>query len=90
MTPPSVPAAELLAAMSAVRRTARRATHKVWTAEPLSSAPGELLHLVAARPGLSVAEAATELRLAPNAEDVSALAGAVPVLRRLAEQLALL
>lgn len=71
-------AAELLAAISAVRRTARRAVRHSWATEPLPTAQGELLRLVAARPGLSVAEAAQELRLAPNT--VSTLVG------RLAEQ----
>ena len=60
------PAAELLAAISAVRRTARRAVRQRWHAEPLPMAHGELLRLVAAQPGISVAEAAAELRLAPN------------------------
>ena len=66
-------AAELLAAISAVRRTARRAARRSWATEPLPTAQGELLRLVAARPGLSVAEAAQELRLAPNT--VSTLVG---------------
>ena len=59
-------AAELLAAISAVRRTGRRAVRQRWHAEPLPMAQGELLRLVAAQPGISVAEAAAELRLAPN------------------------
>jgi DNA-binding MarR family transcriptional regulator len=71
-------AAEFLAALSAVRRTARRATRKTWSAEPLPAAQGELLRLVMAQPGISVAEAAGELRLAPNT--VSTLVG------RLADQ----
>jgi DNA-binding MarR family transcriptional regulator len=66
-------AAELLAAMSAVRRTARRAVRQRWHAEPLPTAQGELLRLVAAQPGITVAEAASELRLAPNT--VSTLVG---------------
>jgi DNA-binding MarR family transcriptional regulator len=61
-----VAAAELLAAISAVRRTARRAVRLAWTTEPLPPAQGELLRLVSARPGVTVAEAAQELRLAPN------------------------
>jgi DNA-binding MarR family transcriptional regulator len=59
-------AAELLAAISVLRRTARRAVRQRWQAEPLPMAQGELLRLVAAQPGVSVAEAASELRLAPN------------------------
>jgi DNA-binding MarR family transcriptional regulator len=66
-------AADFLAAMSAVRRTARRATRQTWSAEPLPVAQGELLRLVIAQPGISVAEAAGELRLAPNT--VSTLVG---------------
>jgi DNA-binding MarR family transcriptional regulator len=71
-------AAGFLAAMSAVRRTARRATRQTWSADPLPVAQGELLRLVMAQPGISVAEAAGELRLAPNT--VSTLVG------RLADQ----
>jgi DNA-binding MarR family transcriptional regulator len=66
-------AAELLAAISAVRRTARRAVRQRWHAEPLPTARVELLRLVAAQPGITVAEAAGELRLAPNT--VSTLVG---------------
>ena len=66
-------AAEFLAALSAVRRTARRATRQTWSADPLPVAQSELLRLVLAQPGISVAEAAAELRLAPNT--VSTLVG---------------
>jgi len=66
-------AAELLAAISAVRRTARQAVRKAWREEPLPTAQSELLRLVADRPGITVAEAARELRLAPNT--VSTLVG---------------
>jgi DNA-binding MarR family transcriptional regulator len=59
-------AAELLAALGAIRRVARRAVRHSPYAEPLSPARSELLRLTARRPGLSVAEAAHELRLAPN------------------------
>jgi DNA-binding MarR family transcriptional regulator len=71
-------AADLLAAVSALRRTARQAVRKAWRDEPLPTAQSELLRLVAARPGISVAEAAREMRLAPNT--VSTLVG------RLADQ----
>jgi DNA-binding MarR family transcriptional regulator len=70
---PAGVAAEFLAALSAVRRTARRATRQTWSADPLPVAQGELLRLVMAQPGISVAEAAAELRLAPNT--VSTLVG---------------
>jgi hypothetical protein len=59
-------AAEVLAAISAVRRVARRAARSAWPAQPLPPAQSELLQLAAARPGISVADAARELRLAPN------------------------
>jgi DNA-binding MarR family transcriptional regulator len=58
-------AAELLTAIGAVRRVARRTVRGAQT-EPLPPARGELLRLVARRPGIGVAEAAAELRLAPN------------------------
>jgi DNA-binding MarR family transcriptional regulator len=73
---PAVPdpeAADLLAAIGAVRRTARQAVRKAWRDGPLPTAQSELLRLVADRPGISVAEAARELRLAPNT--VSTLVG---------------
>jgi DNA-binding MarR family transcriptional regulator len=63
--PTKAEAAELLAAIGAVRRVARR-TVRGAQAEPLPPARGELLRLVAKRPGIGVAEAAAELRLAPN------------------------
>jgi DNA-binding MarR family transcriptional regulator len=66
-------AAELLGAIGAIRRIARRAVRSAWHAEPLPPAQSELLRLAAARPGLSVADAAHELRLAPNT--VSTLVG---------------
>ena len=69
---PAVPAAskaeagQLLRAMGAVRRVARRAERAAAHAQPLPPARSELLRLAARRPGISVAEAAAELRLAPN------------------------
>jgi DNA-binding MarR family transcriptional regulator len=71
-------AADLLAAISAVRRTSRRAARHAWATEPLPTAQSELLRLIARRPGICVADAAHDLRLAPNT--VSTLVG------RLAEQ----
>ncbi len=63
-------ATELLGTISAIRRAVRL----TWAAsraadlggEPLRSGQSELLRLTAARPALSVADAARELRLAPN------------------------
>jgi DNA-binding MarR family transcriptional regulator len=71
-------AAELFAAVSAVRRAARRGTRRRSWTEPLPPAQSELLRLAAQMPGLTVAQAARELRLAPNT--VSTLIG------KLAEQ----
>lgn len=63
---PVMAAAELLAAIGAVRRTTRRAERSASPAEPLAPARSELLRLAARQPGITVAEAARELRLAPN------------------------
>jgi DNA-binding MarR family transcriptional regulator len=59
-------AAALLAAVGAVRRVARRAVRGSADAGALPPARSELLRLAARRPGIGVAEAAQELRLAPN------------------------
>jgi DNA-binding MarR family transcriptional regulator len=66
-------AAELLGAISAIRRVSRRAVRSAWAEQPLPPAQSELLRLAASRPGISVADAARELRLAPNT--VSTLVG---------------
>jgi DNA-binding MarR family transcriptional regulator len=59
-------AAELMVAMGAVRRVARRAVRSATHADPLPPARSELLRLAARRPGIGVAEAAAEMHLAPN------------------------
>lgn len=59
-------ATDLLAAISAVRRTGRRAVRQAWIRQPLPPAQSELLLLVARRPGITVAESAQELHLAQN------------------------
>ena len=59
-------AAELLVAVGAVRRVLRRAVRGAAGAGALPPARSELLRLAARRPGIGVAEAAQELRLAPN------------------------
>ena len=64
---------ELLGAISQVRRAARRAVRQAWEQESLPPAQSELLRLAADRPGITVADAAQELRLAPNT--VSTLVG---------------
>ncbi len=72
-----------MAAVSLLRRTARRAARQAWQQEPLPPAQSELLRLAASRPGITVADAAQELHLAPNT--VSTLVGkltSVGLLRR--------
>jgi DNA-binding MarR family transcriptional regulator len=64
---------ELLSAIGLVHRAARRLVRQAWEQEPLPPAQSELLRLAAARPGITVADAAQELRLAPNT--VSTLVG---------------
>lgn len=59
-------AAELMAALGAVRRVARRAVRNSAIADPLPPARSELLRLAFRRPGIGVAEAAADLHLAPN------------------------
>lgn len=65
-TPGSEVAGQLLAGLGAVRRATRRAARQAWPADVLPQAQSELLRLADRRPGLSVAEAADELLLAPN------------------------
>lgn len=77
-TDPAAPqafAADLLTAISAVRRTTRRAVRHAPPTEPLPATRSELLRLTVSQPGISVAEAARELRLAPNT--VSTIVGAL-------------
>jgi DNA-binding MarR family transcriptional regulator len=63
----------LLGAISLVHRMARRAVRQAWEQDPLPPAQSELLRLAASMPGITVADAAQELRLAPNT--VSTLVG---------------
>ena len=65
--------AELLGAIGLLRRATRRAARQAWHREPLPPAQSELLRLAARRPGITVADAAQELHLAPNT--VSTLVG---------------
>lgn len=70
-TPPLPPGAKSLAeelstCLGALHRTARRHIRTRLRLEPLAGAQGELLRLVADRPGISVSAAAKELRLAGN------------------------
>ena len=57
---------DLMTAISAVRRSARRASRHAWPADLLPAAQVELLRLAAAQPGITVTGAARELRVAPN------------------------
>lgn len=66
-------AGELLAATGAIRRVVRRAVRHSAVAQALPPARSELLRLTARQPGISVADAAHELRLAPNS--VSTMVG---------------
>ena len=66
-------AADLFTAIAVLRRAARRAARQAWAQQPLPPAQAELVRLAAARPGITVADAARELRLAPNT--VSTLVG---------------
>jgi DNA-binding MarR family transcriptional regulator len=59
-------ATDLLGAVGLLRRAARRSVRQAWRQQPLPPAQSELLRLAAIRPGISVADAAHELRLAPN------------------------
>jgi DNA-binding MarR family transcriptional regulator len=57
---------DLLDAVGLLRRRTRRVVGRPWPIETLSNAQVELLRLVRRRPGVSVAEAATDLGLAAN------------------------
>ena len=73
LPPAQAAAADLFTAIGVIRRTARRSARQAWAQQPLPPAQSELLRLAAARPGLTVAEAAEELRVAPNT--ISTLVG---------------
>ena len=66
-------AEELFDAVGQLRRQGRRLGGGPWPADMLSGAQVEVVRLVRRRPGLSVAEAAAQLALAPNT--VSTLVG---------------
>ncbi|MBO0828046.1 MAG: MarR family transcriptional regulator [Streptosporangiales bacterium] len=52
--------------MGAVRRSVRRVAGPAWPGTPLTGSQVELVRLVRRQPGVSVAAAAAELRLAAN------------------------
>lgn len=66
-------AQSLLDSMAAIRRTARRVAQRPALLSNLTGSQLELVRTVRRRPGISVADAAEELRLAPNT--VSTLVG---------------
>jgi DNA-binding MarR family transcriptional regulator len=70
-----VVADRLLGAMATLRRAGRRVVERPVALAALTGAELELVRLVRRRPGVSVTEAAEELRLAPNT--VSTLVGQV-------------
>jgi DNA-binding MarR family transcriptional regulator len=57
---------DLLDALSGVRRAIRRSTDSPAFLSSLTGAQVELVRLLRRRPGVTVAEAAAELRVAPN------------------------
>ncbi len=59
-------AGELATSMTQLRRVLSRVTRRDWPFAPFSSNHVELQRLASELPGISVAEAAAELRLAPN------------------------
>lgn len=63
----------LFTAIGVLRREVRRAVGRPWPLQSLSGSQVELLRLIRRQPGVSVADAATELGLAPNS--VSTLVG---------------
>jgi len=69
MTAPSTTddtAAGLVGVLGPLQRTLRKRAREDWPLEPLATAQVELLRAVGRRPGVSVGEAAAELRIAPN------------------------
>ena len=59
-------AEEFLEAIGSLRRQARRVAGRPWPAVTLSGAQVEFARLVRRRPGISIADAAAELGVAPN------------------------
>ncbi|HEY1635005.1 MAG TPA: winged helix-turn-helix transcriptional regulator, partial [Acidimicrobiales bacterium] len=57
---------ELLTNIASIRRAGRRQAGRPVELSSLTGAQLELLRLVRRRPGVSIADAAQELRLAPN------------------------
>jgi DNA-binding MarR family transcriptional regulator len=79
----TIAAEELLGALSAIRRALRRYSGRPVELSSLTGAQLELVRLLRRRPGISIADAALELRVAPNTVStlVGQLAGAGVVAR---------
>lgn len=63
---PAVLAELLVDHVGALRRSIRKASGPSWPPRALTNAQIDLVRVVRGQPGISVAEAASELRLAPN------------------------
>ena len=59
-------ASSLLAVLGPLQRVLRKRAREDWPLEPLATAQVDLLRAVRLRSGISVGEAAAELRIAPN------------------------
>jgi DNA-binding MarR family transcriptional regulator len=59
-------AAGLVGVLGPLQRTLRKRAREDWPLEPLATAQVELLRTVRRHPGITVGEAAAELRIAPN------------------------
>ncbi len=59
-------AAGLIGVLGPLQRSLRKRAREDWPLEPLATAQVELLRTIRHRPGISIGEAAAELRIAPN------------------------
>ena len=77
-------ASDLLTVVGPLQRLLRRRVREDWPLEPLPTAQIDMLRAVKARPGLTVGEAASELRIAPNTAStlVNQLVAAGLIVRR--------
>jgi DNA-binding MarR family transcriptional regulator len=65
-SPPNETASSLLAVLGPLQRVLRKRAREGWPLEPLATAQVDLLRAVRLRSGITVGEAAAELRIAPN------------------------
>jgi len=77
-------ASDLLTVVGPLQRLLRRRVREDWPLEPLPTAQIDMLRAVKSRPGLTVGEAAFELRIAPNTAStlVNQLVAAGLIVRR--------